>query len=170
MQTEDIIIQQSNYTTHDIPTWAILIVSIIGIALFVVFILYLLSLFKAAKRVPQEHQVFPAWFVWMMLIPVAGYVFNWLMLPFGIPKSFEKYLSGNEQAVRDAKTLFGLGLTMVIIPLLLWIPFVNIVLGIGAFAVWIIYWVKVVSFRKKYLDAIIPPAPKSDEATSKPES
>ena len=89
-------------------------------------IFFCLSLYKAVKKVPVQHYLFPAWFCWMLLVPVASYVFAWLMLPFGLPKAFEKNFPENPKARSKARELFGIGLAIVILPAATVFPLVNI--------------------------------------------
>lgn len=140
-----------NEAAAQMSTGEIIAAFIIGLILFIIFIFFCWSLYSAMKRIPVEKQVFPAWFCWMLLIPIVGYVFSWMMLPFGIPRSFERHLEDNPEAVKKSKTLFGVGLAYVIIPLLAWIPIIGILLSIATIVLWIIYWVKVVNFKKQYL-------------------
>lgn len=121
------------------------------IATLIIAILFSWSLYSAMKKVPQEKRAFPAWFCWMFLVPFAGFVFEWIMLPFGIPKSFKQYLPKNQAAQDKAGTLFGVGLAYVILVCLLFIPYINILAGIAALVLFIIYWVQVVSFKNKFL-------------------
>ncbi len=127
------------------------------VALIVVIILFHVSLYKTMKKVPKDKRLFPAWFVWMMLIPVAGLVFACMMLPWGVPKSIGRAVIGNAKAGKSARSLFGLGLTCVIlltiinIISILEIPLLGTLLGIATLIMLIIYWVKVVKFRKVYL-------------------
>ena len=148
----------------------VILAIIVGIAAILIAVFFSLSCYKTQKAVPEQYRQFPAWFCWMFLIPLAGYIFQWIMLPFGIPNSLRLYLESNHQAVRDAKTLFGLGLATVILPLLGWIPFVGIGSGIAALVLFIIYWVKVVQFRDRHLQKIIPQADQAQSTeTKKPE-
>ncbi len=128
---------------------------IIGMAVLIIPIIFFsISLYKALKRIPEEKLEFPAWFVWMFLVPVAGYVFLWMMLPFGIPRSFRKAVQNNPEAENRASTLFGLGLTFCILILVSFTPFLAAILGLPTLIILIIYWVKIVQFRRLYLDSL----------------
>jgi len=118
---------------------------------FIVNILFCLSLYSAIKLVPPEKQIFPAWLVWLMLIPFIGVIFTWIMEPFGLPKAFEQALADNNEAVAKTKTLFGLGLAHAILRTLVFLPFFQLIFVIASLVVWIIYWVKIVDFKNKYL-------------------
>lgn len=154
-----------NQATQHLSTGETIGVIVIAIIFFIIFVLFCWSLYSALSRVPEDKQVFPAWFCWLLIIPLVGYVFSWLMLPFGIPRSFENYLSDNPAAVKKAKTLFGIGLAYVIIPLVAWIPIVGIPFSIAALVLWIIYWVKIVKFKNEYLMG--PPTHKTEIPTTK---
>ena len=121
------------------------------IIFFIINIFFSISLYKALKRVPPEKLLFPAWFAWMFYVPVAGYVFYWLVLPFGVPRSFRQALPNNPEAQSRAGTLFGLGLTFCIFLTVSLIPYALAVVGLPWLIIWIIYWAKVVKFRKMYL-------------------
>lgn len=121
------------------------------ILIFIINIFFCLSLYSALKCVPAEKRVFPAWLVWLMLIPIVGIIFAWMMEPFGLPKSFEAVLADNGEAIAKTKVLFGLGLAHVILMTVALFPFLKWIVGIAALIVWIIYWVKVVDFKNKFL-------------------
>lgn len=141
------------YTSSNghIPGWLIVSAIIIGIILLLVYIFFYWTMYTTLKKIPENKRLFPAWFCWMQIIPVAGYIFNWLMMPFGLPRSFENHLKDNPEAVNQAKALFGIGLAYVILPLLMWIPFVNLILLIVSIILLIIYWVRLIRFKAKFL-------------------
>jgi len=141
----------NNYLmAHDYA--AIVTFSLVVVVGLIVSVFFSWSMYKALKLVPVEHYIFPRWFVWLMIIPVVGLFFQWMMLPFGIPQAFEKTVAGNEAGVRDAKKLFALGLAFVILVTLGIIPFFGFLTGIAGLIIWIIYWYQVVQFRQTYLD------------------
>ena len=126
---------------------------IIGILLIITFF-FCLTLFKILGRVPVENQGFPRWFVWLFFIPWLGLIFQFMMLPFGIPNAFKKTCSTNQDAIAAADVLLKLGLAQVILILLgMLLPMhplkqIASLLGLGA---WIAYWIMVVRFDKQYL-------------------
>jgi len=126
-------------------------IGIFALVWIVVQVLYLLSLYNTMKAAPEKHHMFPAWFVWMMIIPVVGFIFAWIMVPFGVPKTMEAASGTNQEMKNASKTLFGLGLAQMILFTLIFIPIVNFFTGIAGFVLWIIYWVKIVSFKNDYL-------------------
>ena len=125
----------------------VLLVSVIAV------ILYCRMLYKMLKLVPKEDHQFPAWFVWMFLVPLVGVIFQWIMLPFGIPNTLKKYCANNQEALSKAKTLFRIGLTQVIILTISAgaLPPYDRAAGLASVALWILYWVKCVRFRNQFL-------------------
>ncbi len=126
--------------------------TIVVIGFIIAKVFYCISLYKAMKCVPEEKRAFPAWFVWMFFVPLAGIVFEWIMEPFGIPNSFKNALPDNEKAHKDAGVIQGIGLALVICLTALVIPFVSVLAALGALVLWIIYWVKIVKFRREYFE------------------
>lgn len=141
---------------HDLDYFGYWGLSAIIVAILIVQILYLLSLYTAMESVPQPKRVFPSWFVWLMIIPMVGFIFAWIMEPFGLPNSFAAAAEGNEKMKEDSRMLFGIGLAHMILLSVSIIPVIGWVTVFVAFVLWIIYWVKVVNFKNTYL--INPPA------------
>ena len=126
--------------------------TLIGLLYLIVLIFFCFSMFKALQALPAKYHRFPAWFVWLILVPVAGIVFVWIMLPFGIPKAF-KHFSDHEkpEAMADCKVIFGLGLAYAILITACMLPFLSLFAFVASFVTLVIYWSQVVSFRKRYL-------------------
>jgi len=123
----------------------------IGLALFIVMIFFCMSMYGAMNHVPADKQKFPGWLVWFFLIPLVGTVMQWIMLPFGIPDSFKNVVGDNKDALVQIKTIHGLGLAVVILMTMSFIPVLNIFAAIPTVVLWIIYWVKVVGFKNQFL-------------------
>lgn len=130
-------------------------VALILIVLIATFF-YCLTLFNVLKRIPKENQSFPSWFVWLFLIPWVGFVFQFIMLPFGIPNAIKKTFPKNENAVEAADLLLKLGLAQVILimlGILITVHPINQIISIFGLGVWITYWVMIVKFDKRFLRA-----------------
>ena len=154
--------------------------SLIGIGFVVVAliasILFCLTLFRTMQLVPKKKRQFPSYFVWLCLVPFVGIIFEWLMLPFGIPNSIRHTAPDNKTLVKRTKTLFGIGLAQVIlitfvaashiiplhIPDLVYVnqaghTSISIsrsawgAASVAGVVLWIIYWVKVVSIKNEFL-------------------
>lgn len=112
---------------------------------------FIASMYGAMKRIPEASRRFPAWFVWMQLIPLVGLVFAWIMIPFGVPGTLEAYFAGHAEAKQKAKTLFVVGLVAVIALTFALIPGIGF-LGMLVYLVcFIVYWANLASFKRKYL-------------------
>lgn len=137
---------------HVLATTLIISLVIALIIWLVIRFFFCLSLFSAYKLVPQENKIFPAWFCWMLLIPFVCLAFEWIMLPFGIPDAFKKYLSDNRKAKRRIKFLFGLGLAFAIVgSSLFFLPLIISLCFIARFILFVVYWIKIVTFKNRFL-------------------
>lgn len=125
-------------------------------AVFLITIFYCYVLHQILRRVPRENQQFPSWFVWLFLIPWVGLIFQWIMLPFGIPNAFKKTFSTNQEAIRAADMLVKLALAQLILTMFgIFFPIqpINQIAAILGLIFWIIYWIMIVRFKNKYLNA-----------------
>lgn len=124
------------------------------ILIFIVTVFYCLNLFNILQRIPKEKQQFPSWFVWLFLIPWVGFVFQWIMLPFGIPNALKKVVSNDQDAIAATDMLFKIGLAQMIMTLFgFFLPIhpINQIAAILGLVLWIAYWVMIMRFKKKYL-------------------
>lgn len=131
-----------------------------------VLIFFIFSLYKTMQYVPREKSVFPNIFIFFIFIPIVGFVFAWMMFPFGIPGGLKNTMAENISAVRDAKILKWIGLTWeIIVTLSTIITFILYGSPEKALASAIdettlvifilfvtIYWIRTVSFRRKYFE------------------
>lgn len=124
------------------------------VAMFLITLYFCFTLYRILERIPKEKHQFPSWFVWLFLLPWIGLIFQWIMLPFGIPNTLKNHFPDNETVVTKTNTLFKLGLAQVI---LMTAGFVvvrtpgEIIIGIAGIICWIFYWILIVRFRNQYL-------------------
>src|SRR3990167_7186297 len=114
-------------------------------AVFVVKIFYCYMLNNILNRVPRENQQFPQWFIWLCLIPLLGIVFEWIMLPFGIPNALKKMFSTNQDAINSATTLFKLAIAQLVFTMLgifFLIKQINQIAAILGIVFWLIGFIK----------------------------
>lgn len=110
---------------------------------FILNIFFVLSMHKTMRMIPSPYHAFPPGLLWLIIVPGVGYIFEWIMLPFGIPSVIRSFFAAEGQKGSQQAPFFGLGLAAVIVQLLFLTPF-------AAIAVWvlkIIYWVKIVNIR-----------------------
>lgn len=127
--------------------------TIVIIASIVAMAFYCLTLYRLLQKIPSENHRFPSWFVWMFLVPIVGIVFQWMMLPFGIPATLKKYFANNPEALLKARLLFKIGLAQVIIITVgaLALPPIDRGFAFLGIALWIWYWVIAVKFKNRFL-------------------
>jgi len=73
------------------------------------------------------------------------------MLPFGIPRSFAKQFSDNQEALKHSEKIFGLGLAYVVVDFFIFLPILGIIFYIATLILFILYWVEVVKFKNNFL-------------------
>ena len=140
---------------NGMDTMVMIIAAITMTVLIVAVFFYCLTLYRTLQATSKNLHQFPAWFVWLFLIPYVGLVFQWMMLPFGIPNTLKKAVNNRQDAVRDTTILLRLGLGQVIITtlgLFIRIPEAMYPLAALELILWIWYWVKILSFKKQYLN------------------
>lgn len=115
-------------------------------------VLFCWTLYSLLRRIPPEDQQFPSWFVWLFLIPYVGFIFQWIMLPWGIPNALKKHFATNQDAIADADILFKLGLAQFVVMLfsLIFQHALGFYLGWLGIALWIVYWLLIIRFKTRY--------------------
>ena len=127
-----------------------LIVGVFFVALILLpVIFYLLTLQNALKEVdPSRRKVSPS-NVWLLFIPLFNLIYPFILYP-KISASLK-----NEYAARglDSYGDFGkgLGITLPILCLASFIPFLGSLASLGGLVVWIIFWSKMYSYKKGLL-------------------
>lgn len=118
----------------------ILLISL-GIAIWIAYLLY-----DGLLRIPKQHRTVEPYFAWLTLIPLAGVIFYWILLPFKIPESLKNYFSENP-GNGDYATDFGknMGLGAVISATLMIVPFINSIAWIPALVFLVLF---LMQFRK----------------------
>jgi hypothetical protein len=109
----------------------------------IVNIFFAWTCYNTLKIVPRDKQELPGFLCWFFVIPIAGYIFQWIMLPFAIPKTLKNFHPNDKLLCKQAKFLFITGLIYLILELGFFIP------GISFLAIipFIMYWVKVKKVR-----------------------
>lgn len=117
--------------------------------------LFILDLSKTLNEIPEDFHAFPNWFLWALFVPGVHIIFSWIILPFGIPRTLQAAAPENSELQQKAKTLFWMGLALVIalpffiLSSLLFLSGFMITCGILATLIlWIMYWTKIVSARQ----------------------
>lgn len=104
--------------------------------------------YAAMKKIPSDKQTMPAWCCWLFVIPVAGYIFEWIMLPFAIPSAIKNHMDTDSNVKKRARTLRIIALIYLIASLTFAFPYGLLIFGPLVLVFWLIYWVKIKKIRK----------------------
>ena len=69
------------------------------ILLINVFVAY--TLWNGIARIPRKHRTVEPYIAWLTLVPFAGVVFLWVLLPYKIPESLKSYFSEQPNMSED---------------------------------------------------------------------
>lgn len=131
--------------------WHLLIILAVAVLLLLPAIFYLLALQKLLQKCSPASRTMEPGLVWLLLIPFVNLVFNF-MLVLAVAKSLRNEFNRRGIAVADPAPGQSIGIAMCICLCCSMIPFLGLLSGIAHFALWIIYWVKIVEFSRM-LDA-----------------
>ena len=120
----------------------VIIGGLLGLAVGI-FVAYLL--WDGLSRIPKENRTVEPYFAWLTLIPLAGIVFLWILLPFKIPESLRSYFVSQQRDSADVDygKMHGLG-TMISYSCMI-IPLINLIAWIPTLVFLILYMIQ---FRK----------------------
>ena len=106
-----------------------------------VTIFYVLTLRNCLRQVRPENRRFEPNNTWLLLIPLFSLVYNFFVVK-GISESLRNEYEQLGESPTTAPT-YQLGLSYAIASCLTWVPMVGSFIGIGAFVLFIIYWVQI---------------------------
>jgi len=119
----------------------------------ILLILYLLSLQYTLQSVHFENRRIKPGEVWLILLPVFGFFWHFFMI-IGIAQSLKAEFVKREISVSEGLPGLNVGLAMyffyfvLIIPNPYLYPYLALLPLIGGLVCWIIYWAKMVAYRK----------------------
>jgi|GEM_PF-230721 len=113
---------------------------------------YLLTLQRTLEAVSPENRRMQPGMVWLLLVPLFGYVWSFMVVT-AIADSLDlEYRKRN--IPRDPRPTYTLGITMAVLSVcggvLIYIPFLNLIgllIGLVNLVLWIIYWVQVAEHK-----------------------
>jgi hypothetical protein len=104
-------------------------------------VLYLLTLRRAITICAPENQRFSPALVWLLLLPAFNLLWHFFVV-LGVSRSTRgEFL--RRRAVEPPRSTLLFGLAMCTLSVLAFVPGVGGLAGLGAFAAWIVYWIKV---------------------------
>ena len=127
----------------------IFFVVILAIAIGLIpIIFYLLTLQNTLKEVSPENQKMPPGQVWLILIPLFGLGWQFVVVN-RIADSLKAEFAKRNISVDEDRPGYSIGLTYCILYCCGIIPFLGILASIGGLVCWIIYWVKIAGYKTK---------------------
>lgn len=131
----------------------IIIAVIIGIAIGLIpLIFYLLTLQKTLNEVSPENQKLPPGQVWLILIPLFGLVWSFIVVN-RIADSLKAEFAMRGIQVDEDRPGYSIGLTYCILYCCSVVPFLGGLAALGGLVCWIIYWVKIAGYKTKLQQA-----------------
>jgi len=110
-------------------------------------IFFLLTLQKALTRVATERRTMNPPMVWLSLIPFFNVIWNFMVVN-ALSKSLGAELTARN-IPHEAEPGKTMGLVWAGVTAACLIPGLNVLLGIPALILWIMYWVKIAGFSGK---------------------
>ena len=142
-----------------LPPSSTSLILFLAFALFIIpFIFYLITLQNILKVISPENRKMAPSQVWLLLIPLFGLVWHFIVVS-RISDSIknESLLRNNE--LKDSRPGYSTGLTMCVLICISIFPKVFGILSSVAFIAfiicWIIYWSKIVSYKRQIINSSI---------------
>ncbi|AOZ50706.1 MULTISPECIES: hypothetical protein [Chromobacteriaceae] len=122
----------------------IMVLVVVGALVLAVSIFYFLTLHQTMNAVGETHRPLAGGLIWLALIPGLGLV--WYMIYILLLSSALRKELAQRQLPGDGG--FGISLALVILQVLCFIPYVNLLAALPALALWIAHWVKMAGYRR----------------------
>lgn len=134
-----------NFGTTEI----ILIVVVLGVV-FLPVILFLWTLHKTLKEIRPENRLMQPGEVWLVLIPLFGLVWQFILVA-RIADSLHSEFSTRNISLDEDRPGLSFGMAYCILFLCSVLPYIGVLSAVAGFVCWIIYWVKISSFRNRLI-------------------
>lgn len=135
--------------------------AIIAIVIFAIIIglipviFYLLTLQNTLKAVSPSNQKMPPGQVWLLLIPLFGIVWHFIIVQ-RMAESIKAEFDMRGQMPKEDKPAYSVGLAMCICQCCSIIPFLGWLASLAYIVLWIIYWVRVSEYKKQLQSPFVP--------------
>ena|SRR5688572_20806024 len=121
---------------------------IIFLLLFIIpLIFFLLTLKNTLKVISPENRKMPPSNVWLMIIPLFGIVWQFIVVT-RIADSIRDECVKLNIPIKENRPTYNIGLAYCISSILFLIPLIKIFGAFAALVTWILYWVKVNEYKK----------------------
>ncbi|MFT3701216.1 MAG: hypothetical protein QM802_02545 [Agriterribacter sp.] len=124
----------------------ILILLAFGLLQIIPIIFYLITLQSTLSTISIENRKMPSGNVWLLLIPLFGTVWHFIVVN-KLASSIKAEGDSLSIKLEEQKPGYNIGLAMCILNCLFIIPGVNVLTSIAGLVCWIIYWVKISSYK-----------------------
>ena len=111
-------------------------------------IFYLITLQNTLTEVSSENRRMKPSQVWLMLIPLFGLVWQFIIIN-RIADSLKSEFAKRNVSIDEERPAYSIGLTYCILFCCGWIPVLGVLASIGGLVCWIIYWVKINGYKTK---------------------
>ena len=125
--------------------WVIILVAIIFI---LPYILYLITLQNTLLEISNENRKMRPGQVWIILIPLFGLVWQFIMIN-RIADSLQAEFSSRNIPVSESRPGYTIGITYSILLLCSYLPILGVLALLGGLVCWIVYWVKINDYKTK---------------------
>jgi hypothetical protein len=146
------------FNSEDI--YLLVIMMVVLLAFLAVYIFFLIEQQNILKAIRPENRLMRPGQVWLQLIPLFNVVWQFIVvgrISDSIQREFATWENDSIVGLPDAQVAhvintrptYDIGLAYCILYLCNWIPFVGTLAGIAGLVCWVIYWTKLVEFRRK---------------------
>ena len=130
-----------------IPGGAEWIIILIALGLILIpKIFYLITLQSTFDTISVENRKMPSSNVWLLLIPLFATVWHFIVIN-NLADSIKAEANSKNINIDEPRPAYKEGLAMCILNCLFFIPGLNILTGILGLICWILYWVKITSYK-----------------------
>lgn len=126
---------------------------LIFIVLFLLLIppiFYLITLQSTLSAIAPENRTMPPSNVWLLLIPFFGIIWHFIVVK-NMADSIKAEADSKNIFLAEAKPAYSIGMAMCILSCVNVIPLINFLTGPAMLICWIVYWVKIASYKKTLL-------------------
>ena len=127
-----------------LPGMGVMVLVVVSALALAASIFYFLTLHQTMNAIGEERRPLAGGLIWLALIPGLGLI--WYMIYTLLLSSALRKELAQRQLPGDGG--FGISLALVILQVLCFIPYINLLAAIPALALWIAHWVKMAGYRR----------------------
>ncbi|MBX2920974.1 MAG: hypothetical protein KF746_02190 [Chitinophagaceae bacterium] len=120
--------------------------AIIFVVVLIPAFLFLLTLYRTLDAVDPASRTMPPGQIWLLLIPVFSSIWIFIVV-IRIADSIKNEYARLNIPLPEPRPAYSVGLAMAILALCGIIPLLGTLASLGSIVCWIVYWVKVNSYK-----------------------